>query len=76
MKYKCHNRKPYPTHQVVSDGHYIDGYTRTPRLVHMPVSGSADCQYTHSTLGQADPRCRGCTWRHNELTSAVTEGQP
>jgi hypothetical protein len=63
MSYGCHNRAPYLSSIPVADGHYMDGYTRTPRMVPMPFRMAQTCQYTHTSLGQADTRCHGCTWR-------------
>ena len=63
MSYGCKDRKPYLSSIPVADGHYMDGYTRTPRMVTMPFRMEPGCQYTHSDLGAADKRCTGCKWR-------------
>jgi hypothetical protein len=59
----CFNRAPYTPVIPVQDGWFMDGYTRTPRMVPMPFRMEPGCQFTHSDLGQADKRCTGCTWR-------------
>jgi hypothetical protein len=41
----------------------MDGYTRTPRMVHVPFAMSRPCNYTTTTLGKADTGCTGCTRR-------------
>lgn len=46
-------------------GYYVDGYTRTPRLVPVPFRMNPACQYTHTQLGQADARCSECRHRVN-----------
>jgi hypothetical protein len=63
MSYQCHNRAPFLSSIPVADGFYMDGYTRTPRMVPMPFRMEPGCQYTHSNLGQADKACTGCKWR-------------
>lgn len=60
----CHNRKPFKTITPMQDGWYMDGVTRTPRMVAVPFRMSPECNYTHTDLGQADARCQGCSWRH------------
>jgi hypothetical protein len=63
MSYGCHSRAPYMRILPAQDGHYLDGTTRTPRMVSMPFRMEPTCQYTHTTLGAADKRCTGCKWR-------------
>jgi hypothetical protein len=63
MTYGCKDRAPYLSSIPAADGHYMDGYTRTPRMVPMPFRMAQGCEYTKSELGQADTRCHGCTWR-------------
>lgn len=62
----CHNRPPYSTSQPMQDGWYMDGVTRTPRMVYVPHRMSTECQYSRDPMGygQQDPRCEGCRWRH------------
>lgn len=59
MTYGCHNRKDYvPT--------YIVGY-RQVKAEMVPVrvtnTGTRDCQFTKTALGQVDPGCEGCRWK-------------
>lgn len=61
--YACKDRAAYAPSVPVQDGWYMDGYTRTPRMVPMPFRMSPTCNYTETELGQADTRCDGCTWR-------------
>jgi hypothetical protein len=63
MSYGCHNRAPYMRTIAAQDGWYMDGHTRTPRMVPMPFRMSQTCNYTTTELGRADTRCTGCTWR-------------
>jgi hypothetical protein len=50
--YGCHSRKPYAA-----------SYLPTGGSKPIPHVLSRDCCYTHSDLGQADPKCAGCCWR-------------
>jgi len=59
----CHNRRSYKTSTPVQDGHFMDGVTRTPKMVSVPFRMSTECNYTHTDLGRADSRCNGCKWR-------------
>lgn len=59
----CYNHPPYQTLIPVQDGWYMDGYTRTPRMVAIPFTMTKPCQYTLSELGKVDRGCDGCTWR-------------
>jgi len=59
----CHDRKPFKESVPVQDGHFMDGVTRTPRMVSSPFRMSKACEYTKTTLGQADKGCTGCKWR-------------
>ena len=59
----CHNRAPYKSFLPVQDGWYMDGHSRTPRMVSVPFRMDPNCNYTHTELGQADARCLGCRWR-------------
>lgn len=61
--YGCHNRAAYAATLPAQSGWYMDGYTRTPRMVAMPFRMSTDCNYTTTDLGQADKGCLGCSWR-------------
>ena len=61
----CHDRQPFRTSQPMQDGWYMDGVTRTPRMISVPFRMSTDCQYSRDPmgLGSNDPRCEGCRWR-------------
>ena len=69
MTYGCHNRKEYVTAVSVQDGwvheyrHHKGGHTRQARMVASPFKMTPDCQYTKTTLGQADTKCQGCKHR-------------
>lgn len=58
--YACHNRPEFRTVMPAQDGWYMDGTTRTPRLVAVPFRMAMDCRYTHTELGRVDGRCRDC----------------
>lgn len=62
----CHNRPAFKRATVVQDGWFIDGVTRIAKVISVPFRMSPDCNYTRTTLGQADARCHGCKWRHEE----------
>lgn len=61
--YGCHNRPQYRNMLPVQDGWWMDGQTRVPKMIPSPFRMSAECQFTHTTLGQADPKCVGCKHR-------------
>lgn len=69
-RYGCFNRPPFRTVMPVQDGWYLDGVTRTPRLVAMRHRMQPDCQYTHTELGQADAGCTDCKHRTTNPTGA------
>jgi hypothetical protein len=56
----CHNRPPFKTITPVQDGWFMDGVSRSPRMVAVHFRMATACQYTHTTLGQADQKCTGC----------------
>jgi hypothetical protein len=56
----CHNRPPYRSQLKVVDGHWDDGVQRIPKLTQIPYRMTTGCQYTLTTLGQADAGCDGC----------------
>jgi hypothetical protein len=61
MKYGCFNRPPLGTRPMpMQDGWYIDGVTRTPRLVPLPFRMRPECVYSQD---KADQKCTGCKWR-------------
>jgi len=59
----CHDRKPFKESVPVQDGHFMDGVTRTPRMVSSPFRMAKACQYTLTELGKVDKGCTGCKWR-------------
>lgn len=63
MTYGCHNRKPLRDRRWVQDGWEVRGRSREPKVITIPDPMTKDCQYTHTELGQADPKCAGCKWR-------------
>lgn len=65
-RYGCHDRAPYKASQAVQDGHYLDGYTRSPRMVPMPHAMTTDCQFRHTDLGKIDAKCEGCKHKKGE----------
>lgn len=64
-RYGCYNRQPFKDSTVVQDGWFLDGVTRTPRMVKVKDAMSKDCQYSNST---PDERCTGCKWRVGNAT--------
>lgn len=65
----CHNRQPYKPMVELRD---LDGRVVTA----FPFRMRSDCAYTHSELGQADPRCRGCSWRVDLAALTQTPANP
>ena len=63
MSYGCHNRREYKPKVIVQDGWWMDGPSRTAKMVSTPFRMSGDCQYTKTDLGQADAGCHGCRHR-------------
>ena len=63
MQHGCHNRPSYKPATVVQDGYWLDGETRTAKLVSVPFRMAKDCQYTTTVLGQKDKHCEGCKWK-------------
>lgn len=62
--YACHNRPPYRQHMKAQDGYWNDGLQRIiPKLVSIPFRMNPDCQYTKTSLGEADKRGIGCKWK-------------
>jgi hypothetical protein len=59
----CHNRAPYRSH-IARDGYWCDGHVLTIKAVSIAHRMSKPCQYTLSSLGQADKGCTGC--RHKQ----------
>lgn len=63
MTHGCHDRPEYREVLPVQDGWFLDGTTRTPRMVAMKFRMERSCQYTHTDAGKADAGCDGCRWR-------------
>lgn len=65
--YGCHNRPPLKDSAVVQSGWLRLGHhAEARRTVAVPDEMSKECQYTHTDLGQADPKCSGCKHRAKE----------
>lgn len=56
----CHNRKPLHSTVIVQAGWYMDGHTRTPKMVSIPNPMQKSCQYTKTEVGKVDKGCVGC----------------
>lgn len=66
MTYGCHNREEYVPSYLAQSGWVTDkndGMIRHSTMIPIPVRMARDCQYTKTTLGQADPKCEGCKHR-------------
>ena len=59
-KNACHNRQPHKPGYLAQDGYFLDGVTRTPRMVKVKDVMTKDCQYSKTT---PDAGCDGCKWR-------------
>lgn len=64
MSYGCFNRKPLKTQIVVQSGHFMDGVTRTPRMISIPDPMTKTCQYSKFDIYN-DPQCQNC--KHKEV---------
>jgi hypothetical protein len=71
MTYGCFDRAPYLTSIPAQNGWFMDGYTRTPRMVPMPFRMSKDCNYKTTALGEKDKGCDGCKWKAGAGTGVV-----
>jgi hypothetical protein len=60
MSYGCHNREPLRAERPVQNGWTPLGKRQ---MAIIPDPMTKDCQYTHTELGQVDPRCAGCRWK-------------
>lgn len=60
--YGCHNRPDYKGTLQVQEGwvNVPDTNMRVAVMRTIPFTGSMDCNYTHTELGQCDARCEGC----------------
>lgn len=62
--YGCHNRKPFATHYKVGvRPEMVMGVIREVPVMQVNT-GSQNCNYTHTALGQSDKGCTGC--KHKE----------
>ena len=52
--YGCHNRAPFQPKYRAANGEPVQHKMTT------------DCQYRHTELGKADPKCAGCRWREGK----------
>ena len=66
----CHNRKPFVEDVLVQTGsndipaaHGATEALRFAVVKPVPFRMARDCQYTKTTLGQADKGCTGCKWK-------------
>ena len=59
----CFDRPPLKTSAVVADGHFMDGVTRTSRMISIPDPMTKTCQYSKDDKYD-DPQCVGC--KHKE----------
>jgi len=70
--YACSNRRDFVASYPVADGWYMDGHTRTPRMVSQKTTGKRDCQFTlfqltpTSPANRDDARCADCSRRLNK----------
>lgn len=61
--YGCWNREPFATHyQIGVRPVLVDGVVQEIPVLQVNT-GSQDCQYTHTTLGQSDAGCTNCIHR-------------
>jgi len=60
------NRGEFKKSMVVPDGHFMDGVTRTPRMVSVPFRMSPDCEFQKNDLYQY-PDCIGCSLKKTEV---------
>lgn len=61
MTYGCFNRPAFKKLYKGQNG-WMNGKQVEMYIV---FNMTQDCQYTHTDLGQADNRCKGCKWRKN-----------
>ncbi len=62
-KYGCWNRAPFATHYAVGVRPVlVDGVVQEIPVLQVNT-GSQDCHYTHTTLGQSDVGCTNCIHR-------------
>ena len=56
------NRGEFKAFMVVQDGWYMDGVTRTPRMVASPFRMAKPCQFQLDDKYNL-PDCVGCSWK-------------
>jgi len=60
----CFNRHEFRPGYYAQDGWYMDGYTRTPKMIWVPFRMSQKCEYMLDQLvGKHDNKCAGCKWK-------------
>lgn len=55
--YGCHNRAPFRPYYLPTGAPDTEQY-RIPHVF------TRECQYRHTALGKADPKCAGCEHKH------------
>lgn len=61
--YGCHNRNDYPATYMTQT---VDVWSSENDKYAIPHRMAKDCQFTKTTLGQGDPKCKGCKWRQED----------
>lgn len=59
-QYGCHDRAPFKEYHLPTGADNLRKY-RIPNVM------TKDCQYRHTELGKADPKCDGCKWREDRV---------
>jgi len=59
MSHGCFNRPPLKTRAIVQDGHFMDGVSRTARMISIPDPMTKTCQYSKDDRYN-DPGCAEC----------------
>lgn len=59
MSYGCFNRLPLKTTAIVQDGWFMDGVSRTARMISIFDPMTKTCQYSRDDR-YADPGCIDC----------------
>lgn len=63
-QYGCWNRPDFATHYSVGKRPFLYQGEVIEEPVLIANTGSKDCNYTHTALGQTDAKCAGC--KHKE----------
>lgn len=66
MSYGCFNHQPLKATAVVADGWYMDGHTRSPRMISIADPMTKTCQYSRDDR-YADLGCIGCAHKSKAL---------